>query len=68
MKKYYVHTETDEDGNHEVHDEDCFRLPEPKNREYLGQFSNCKSAVKKAKNDYDNVDGCYHCSKECHTG
>ena len=66
MAKYYVHTGTDAQGNHEVHEESCTHLPKPENRIYLGTFNNCKDAVQEAKKYYANVDGCWHCSRECH--
>ncbi|SFW48142.1 hypothetical protein [Chitinophaga sancti] len=59
---YYVNKNT-----HEVHQSDCSWLPAPENREYLGSHSSCKEAVKKAQKDYENADGCKHCSEECNT-
>ena len=69
MDKYYVNKNTrNPGGNHEVHKYSCSWLPEPHNREYLGEFANCHGAVKEAKNrGYSNVDGCIHCSPACHS-
>ncbi|MDN4012160.1 hypothetical protein QX233_06810 [Chryseobacterium gambrini] len=67
MKRYYVHTKAQENGDHEVHYEDCIFLPNPNNRKYLGMFYSCESAVKEAKKDYAKANGCKTCSKECHT-
>ncbi len=67
MKKYYVNKNAQANGDHEVHREDCSWLPNSENRDYLGEFSNCKDALNKAKKDYDQVNGCYYCSNECHT-
>jgi hypothetical protein len=53
-------------GEHEIHVEGCYRLPDLKNRKSLGYFSNCKDALKKAKEYYENVDGCYYCCPDCH--
>jgi len=64
-KKYYVHSKAQSNGDHEVHNEDCSYLPEPQNRIYLGEFSNCKDAVDAARTFYSDVDGCYYCSREC---
>lgn len=64
---YYVNKNAQEKGEHEVHKEECKKLPLPKNRQYLGYFSSCKDAVKKAKDYYSNVDGCKLCSPACHT-
>jgi hypothetical protein len=67
MPIYYVNKNAQSTGEHEVHEDGCSYLPEPENRQYLGVFSNCKDAVREAKNYYDNVDGCYFCSPKCHT-
>lgn len=66
MAVYYINKNSQSTGEHEVHKDNCSYLPEPSNRQYLGEYSNCKDAVKKAKDYYDNVDGCYHCT-DCHT-
>lgn len=42
-------------------------MPEPQNREYLGDFPSCHGAVIEAKKKYPRANGCFHCSKECHT-
>lgn len=67
MKKYYVNKNAQNNGDHEVHDENCRFLPNIDNRKYLGQFSSCKDAVKEAKKEYSKSDGCKTCSNECHT-
>ena len=67
MKKYYVHTTTDDQGDHEVHDQYCSKLPKVENRIYLGEFQTCWAAVAEAKKHYTKVNGCYYCSRECHT-
>jgi hypothetical protein len=67
MKNYYVNNLPQRNGDHEVHLEHCSFLPLSQNRTYLGSFSNCNDAVKEAKKHYKQVDGCYYCSKECHT-
>jgi hypothetical protein len=33
----------------------------------LGEFSNCKPAVREAEKHYNQVNGCKTCSNECHT-
>lgn len=65
MKRYYVHTKPQSNGDHEVHNQDCQFLPEPQNRIDLGLHSNCHQAVAAAKIHYSQVDGCYFCSREC---
>lgn len=65
--KYYVNKNAQDNGDHEVHTQSCSWLPKVENRLYLGEFDNCTEAVKKAKNHYEQVNGCYYCSKTCHT-
>jgi len=68
MARYYVNKNVQNNGQHEVHKQGCSYMPDEQNRKYLGDFSNCFSAVVEAKSHYDNVDGCYFCSRNCHTG
>ncbi|HKK44410.1 MAG TPA: hypothetical protein VJ964_02735 [Balneolaceae bacterium] len=68
MSRYYVHTLTDDDGDHEVHKSTCSRLPKPGNMADLGVHSNCASAVTEAeRRGFKPADGCAHCSETCHT-
>ena len=67
MKSYYVNRIEQVNGDHEVHTSDCIYLPKPENRHYLGVFSNCRDAVVEAKKYYRQSNGCYYCSRECHT-
>lgn len=67
MKNYYVNKLPQSNGDHEVHTGDCTYLPNSDNRKYLGLFLNCKEAVTEAKKTYSKSNGCYYCSKECHT-
>ena len=67
MDHYFVNDTAQPTGEHEVHTEDCTYCPEVLNSTYLGYFSNCEDAVRKATEYYHNIDGCYHCSKPCHT-
>lgn len=64
--KYYVNDKAQKNGDHEVHTQNCPHLPDT--RTYLGDFASCKPAVEIAKKIYPKSNGCYHCSKECHTG
>nr|VFK12873.1 MAG: hypothetical protein BECKLPF1236A_GA0070988_1007810 [Candidatus Kentron sp. LPFa]VFK29239.1 MAG: hypothetical protein BECKLPF1236C_GA0070990_100831 [Candidatus Kentron sp. LPFa] len=68
MNAYYVNKQAQANGDQEVHRSDCLFLPSEENRLYLGIFSNCRDAVREAGKYYRQVDGCYHCSRECHTG
>jgi hypothetical protein len=65
MPFYYVHTVPQDNGDHEVHTESCSRLPV--SRKYLGYFDGCAGAVAEAKKTYVQSNGCYYCSRACHT-
>jgi hypothetical protein len=67
MADYYVNKNVQANGDHEVHRDPCSYMPDANNRIYLGQFDNCQAAVKEAKRHYSQVNGCYYCSKACHT-
>lgn len=67
MAKYYVNSNAQDNGDHEVHKLGCAWMPSEANRIYLGEFTNCADAVKKAKQHYSQVNGCYYCSRACHT-
>ena len=68
MARYYVNKNAQDNGDHEVHVTGCNYLPKPENRIYLGSFDSCHNAVKKARETYSQVNGCYWCSRDCHTG
>lgn len=65
--KYYVNKNRQSNGDHEVHTQSCIYLPNPENRIYLGEFDSCKDAVKEAKKNYSQSNGCKTCSNSCHT-
>ncbi len=67
MAKYYVNKNAQQNGDHEVHKLGCSFMPNVENRKYLGEFSNCKGAVKEAKKYYSKSNGCYYCSRDCHS-
>jgi len=67
MARYYVNDNAQANGDHEVHTTGCSWLPLPHNRTYLGDFSSCGPAVREAKKKYTKSNGCYHCSRACHT-
>ena len=68
MARYCVNRNTQPSGDHEVHRESCRYLPNPENRIYLGEFGSCHPAVAGASKHYAQVNGCFWCSRECHTG
>ncbi len=66
--RYYVNSNRQPNGDHEVHKETgCPTPAEPENRRYLGEFTNCADAVREAKKIYSTANGCANCSPECHT-
>ena len=67
MSIYYVNKHAQANGDHEVHKSGCSYMPSDLNRQYLGEFSNCHTAVAEAKKYYAQSNGCYYCSNECHT-
>ena len=67
MASYYVNKSAQANGDHEVHREGCSWLPKPENRVYLGEYHSCHGAVVKARTHYSQVNGCAHCSPDCHT-
>ena len=67
MPSYYVNTNAQSNGDHEVHKEGCSFMPDLSHRKYLGSFSTCQEAVREAKKTYSTANGCYYCSKDCHT-
>ena len=68
MARYYVNKNQQSNGDHEVHTYSCNYLPAQENRIYLGDFTNCWAAVMEARRHYDKANGCYWCSRPCHTG
>lgn len=63
---YFVNTQAQTSGDHEVHEEGCQFLPG--NCIRLGEHADCASAVTMARRLYPRSNGCYHCCRECHTG
>lgn len=66
MAYYYVNKNAQSTGEHEVHKSGCLFMPAESNRQYLGNYDNCKPAITEAKRYYSNVDGCKCCCKACH--
>lgn len=66
MHNYYVNRNVQPTGEHEVHKEGCYRMPELENQLYLGCFFNANDAVIEAKKYFYDVDGCYYCCEEAH--
>lgn len=68
MPRYYLNTNTDKNGNHEVHQKGCYWLTLVADPVNLGDHLNCHHALMAARLlGYANVDGCAHCSPDCHS-
>jgi hypothetical protein len=67
MSEYIVNKRAQNNGDHEVHKTSCSVLPEIYNRLDLGFHNNCFEAVRKAKEIYQQSNGCKYCCNECHT-
>lgn len=69
MPRYYINTNAQQNGDHEVHSDPCAYMPAPANRVDLGVHPTCQSAVADAKQRWPSarINGCYHCSRSCHT-
>ena len=67
MSSYYVNTQAQTNGDHEVHKDGCNFAPNATNRKYLGEFELCVPAVQEARKHFQKVNGCYFCARPCHT-
>lgn len=65
MHEYYVNTQAQANGDHEVHVKVCAYFPRQPLR--LGVFERCHDAVAEAKRRYPKANGCYWCCRACHT-
>ena len=68
MSRYYVNKNAQSNGDHEVHTTGCSFMPDSGNRIFIGDFGSCQPAVRKAKEYYRQSNGCFYCSRACHTG
>ena len=67
MPAYYVNTNAQANGDHEVHQSGCTYMPGSLNSVYLGDFTTCADAIREAKKHFARADGCQYCCPECHT-
>lgn len=67
-KKYYVNTNAQNNGDHEMHVEGCSCMPLAKNCYALGAFTNEFEALYQAKKFFSHVNGCAKCCKQTNTG
>lgn len=74
MPNYIVNTNAQPSGDHEVHEaprSSCSSpdYPAPQHQESLGYHGSCADAVTEARRrGYRTANGCYYCSRPCHTG
>jgi len=66
MPNFYVNTDAQPTGEHEVHENGCEHGPVAAKQKSLGWYSSCSSAITAAEKHYTKVDGCYYCSRDCH--
>ncbi len=68
MAIYYLSLKTKRDKRiNEVHKSNCPNLPGTRDRKHLGNFLNCKGAVREAKKFVENPNGCCYCSRLCNS-
>lgn len=68
MPRFYVNTNSQSNGDHEVHEDNyCSNAPSQFNRKDLGYHTDCHGAVREAKKTYSKANGCYYCCRPCHT-
>ena len=73
MPNYIVNSNAQSNGDNEVHvtpQSNCSspRYPAGNNQVWLGWFTSCHGAVTEAKRRGYSANGCYYCSRSCHTG
>ncbi|SFB02042.1 hypothetical protein [Algoriphagus aquimarinus] len=63
MKFFYLASNPNESGLHEVHDRDCEHIPNSYDRDYLGPFNTGNEAMRKAMTLKNQVGLCQNCCK-----
>lgn len=67
MEEYYINKNAQSNGEHEVHTASCSCLESIENKEDLGAFFSCQSAVQEAERRGYQANGCQTCCPSCHT-
>lgn len=68
VARYCVNKNAAPNGDHEVHNVAvCGHLPKPQNRLDLGEYKTCEAALAKARETYQQVNGCAFCMPDCVT-
>ncbi|SFT38777.1 hypothetical protein SAMN04489724_0535 [Algoriphagus locisalis] len=63
MKFFYLSSNPNENGLHEVHDRECEHIPSSYDRDYLGPYNTGKEAMRKALDYKKEVALCEVCCK-----
>jgi len=58
---YYLNRNAQNNGEHEIHKEDCKFIPSLNNRILLGHYKTDEEALEVARRIFPKVDGCSHC-------
>lgn len=66
MNRYYVNSEAQTTGEHEVHKTVCSHGASFRHRIDLGYHAYDESALRAARQYYSNVDGCAFCCPSIH--
>lgn len=71
MAYFYVNKNAQDDGYHEVHNDNanCSHPPLPENRVRIGNYNSSAEAIAACKttNPTLHIDGCAYCCPESHT-
>ncbi|MEB2785192.1 hypothetical protein [Algoriphagus persicinus] len=61
MKFFYLSSQPNDSGLHEVHDRECEYIPSSYDRDYLGPYNTGKEAMRKAMTLKKKVGLCENC-------
>ena len=71
MARYIINKNQQSNGDHEIHNAiiGCSHMPDSENQIDLGYHNSCHEAVAYAKQQWPEhkINGCYFCTKDCHT-
>ena len=74
MPYYYLNQNQQDNGDYEIHEDNCYNGAAPQNRIALGFHPTCALAIKAATEKLGDeiaesegtINGCYYCCNECH--
>lgn len=69
MPNFYLNSNAQWNGDHEVHQDPCAYMPAPQNQIPLGFHMHCAGAVVTAQFKFPQakINGCAFCCPDCHT-